>query len=233
MWVRADIEADLDKSGTVTQWRMVIFDITTQKETESALEKNEIKYKNIMESVSDPLYLCSPQKTVEYMNPAMVNRVGGDLAGEKCYKAIHGLEKPCEWCHFEGIATGHATETEIESPLDKRTYRVTNMPIVNNDGTISILAIYKDITDHLKALAEKKKKHARLMQAQKTESMGDLAGDMAHDFDDILASIIKHTELALDKVEKGSNLENNLKEIHSSSIRAKTLIMQILTSSVT
>ena len=108
-----------------------------QTETERALRDSEAKYSTMMESFSDPLYICSPDFTVAYMNPQMIHRTGRDATGEKCYSALHGLNSKCDWCIFNKIASDEIIESKIKSPLDDRHYRVTNMPIRNKDGTIS------------------------------------------------------------------------------------------------
>ncbi|THB78481.1 MAG: PAS domain S-box protein [Desulfobulbaceae bacterium] len=91
-----------------------------------------------------------------------------------------------------------------------------------NDQITGILSSGEDISEklHLKA---------QLIQAQKMESIGNLAGGIAHDFNNILSSVIGFTELSLDEVAKGSSLEDNLQEVYSAGKRAKELVSQILT----
>lgn len=88
-------------------------------------------------------------------------------------------------------------------------------------GSITGLLATMDITDleNLKG---------QLVQAQKMESIGTLAGGIAHDFNNILSSVIGFTELALDDVEKGSNIEDSLQEVYTAGKRAKDLVKQIL-----
>ncbi|MEJ2154112.1 MAG: PAS domain S-box protein [Desulfobacteraceae bacterium] len=203
-------------------------DITDRKRAEEALRQSEEKYRSMMEAFTDPLYICSPEFIVEYMNPAMIRRAGRDATGERCYSALHGLDARCDWCVFDKIANGERVEANIKSPLDERTYRITQMPIENQDGTISKMTTMRDITDYLQVVSEKEKVQSQLAQAQKMESIGNLAGGIAHDFNNILSSIIGFTELALDEVQSGTSMEDSLQEVYSAGKRAKDLVKQIL-----
>ena len=182
----------------------------------------------MMESMTDPVCICSADYTVEYMNPAMIRRVGSDCIGEPCHKILHGLEEKCEWCVWDKLESGRSIETSILSPKDNRSYRVSNMLLEKMDGSVSKMTIFRDITDYIDAVAEREKARAQLVQAQKMESIGSLAGGIAHDFNNILSSIIGFTELSLEIPEKGAVLEDNLREVYAAGKRAKDLVRQIL-----
>ncbi len=91
----------------------------------------------------------------------------------------------------------------------------------DNGKIVGFLGSGEDIT-------EKRKLQAQLLQAQKMESIGNLAGGIAHDFNNILSSIIGFTELSLDDVEDGSELQEHLNEVYAAGNRAKDLVKQIL-----
>jgi len=78
-------------------------------------------------------------------------------------------------------------------------------------------------------MQERKNIERELIQAHKMEAIGTLAGGVAHDFNNILASIIGFTELARDGVTPGSALARDLDEISRAAARAKDLVRQILT----
>ncbi|MDY6881375.1 MAG: ATP-binding protein, partial [Thermodesulfobacteriota bacterium] len=77
-------------------------------------------------------------------------------------------------------------------------------------------------------LSEKQKLEHQLRQAQKMESVGRLAGGVAHDFNNMLSIIIGNTELMLDDMDEGSRCIHNLKEIRNAANRSADLTRQLL-----
>jgi PAS domain S-box-containing protein len=188
------------------------------------LQESEEKYRSMMESMKDAVYICSSEFRIEYMNPGMIRRIGHDASGELCHKAIYDSDEKCSWCVFDRIQEGKHVEYELENPKDNRYYSITNSPIRHSGESISKLTILRDIT-------ESKAIEAQLWQARKMGSIGTLAGGIAHDFNNILSGIMGYTELALDSVERESQLYNNLQEVFRAGNRARDLVKQILTFS--
>jgi len=72
---------------------------------------------------------------------------------------------------------------------------------------------------------------ARLRQVQKLETIGVLAGGIAHEFNNILVPMTLHTELAMDNLSKDSPTRRDLERVLKATHRAKNLVEQILTFS--
>ncbi|MCA1785134.1 MAG: PAS domain S-box protein, partial [Desulfobacteraceae bacterium] len=85
-----------------------------------------------------------------------------------------------------------------------------------------------DITERKQAEAEKEKLQAQLAQAQKMESVGRLAGGVAHDFNNMLGVILGHTELALLQADENHDLHADLKEIQNAAKRSANTTKQLL-----
>ena len=77
-------------------------------------------------------------------------------------------------------------------------------------------------------IEKRKQAEKELIQAHKMEAIGSLAGGIAHDFNNILSAVLGYTELSMDSVEEGSQLEENLMQVYTAGVRAKALVKQIL-----
>ncbi len=92
----------------------------------------------------------------------------------------------------------------------------------------SIRLIKEELDDLFK---ERKNLERQLIQSRKMESLGTLAGGIAHEFNNILGIIIGNTEMAIDDVPEWNPAGENLKEIRTASLRARDIIRQIMSFS--
>jgi len=88
--------------------------------------------------------------------------------------------------------------------------------------------VISDITELKEETARRERLQLQLNQAQKMESVGRLAGGVAHDFNNMLSVIIGHTELIMDEIGKDNPLHNDLKEIEKAATRSADLTRQLL-----
>jgi len=77
-------------------------------------------------------------------------------------------------------------------------------------------------------ISERERLQAQLLQSQKMESVGRLAGGVAHDFNNMLGVIFGHTETAMEQVDPALPLYANLQEIRKAAERSSDLTRQLL-----
>jgi PAS domain S-box-containing protein len=109
------------------------------------------------------------------------------------------------------------------APMDKHFLISAVSPRKNFFATIT-----SDITEIRRAEAEREKLQTQLTQAQKMESIGRLAGGVAHDFNNMLGVILGHVELALEETEDNHDLHADLKEIQNAAKHSADITKQLL-----
>jgi PAS domain S-box-containing protein len=93
---------------------------------------------------------------------------------------------------------------------------------------LMMMGTHQDITERKRAEAERENLQAQLAQAQKMESVGRLAGGVAHDFNNMLGVILGHTEMALEKTALTDPLHDDLAEIRKAALHSADLTRQLL-----
>ena len=101
--------------------------------------------------------------------------------------------------------------------------------IIQLKGEQHILSITRDITDFRKAEKDKLNLETQLQQAQKMESVGRLAGGVAHDFNNMLGVILGHAELAMEGLDSSQPIFADLQQIKQAADRSTDITRQLLT----
>ena len=91
-----------------------------------------------------------------------------------------------------------------------------------------IIGVGRDITAQKQGEAEREKLQAQLTQARKMESIGRLAGGVAHDFNNMLTVILGYTQTAMDETDPSDPLYPSLKEILNAAKRSADITRQLL-----
>jgi PAS domain S-box-containing protein len=100
----------------------------------------------ILEAFDDGIYVMNRNLVVEYMNRSMIADFG-DGVGKKCHELLNQSPDKCPWCRSDEVFAGNKISREIYIPQVNRTYYLTEIPFENEDGSISKLSIYRDISE--------------------------------------------------------------------------------------
>lgn len=161
------------------------------------------------------------------VNPAFERQTGlkaEELLGRTVLEVLPGTER--HWIETYGkvALTGEPVFFENYHAGMKKHFEVTAFRPAPNQ----FACIFADITGRKQAEEEKAKLEAQLQQAQKMESVGRLAGGVAHDFNNMLGVIIGHAELAMMRANLSPPLLTDLEAIHKAAERSANLTRQLL-----
>lgn len=207
-------------------------DITDRKESELQLRESEERFRQLAETITDAFWVAAttPEPKVLYVSPAFES-----IWGRRCSELI---QDPGMW-----LASVHADDRErVSRTMAARAAGVgydEEYRILRPDGAVSwvrdrafpvqgaggkverMVGVARDVTS-------RRQMEAQLRQSQKMEAVGQLAGGVAHDFNNILSVIVMQVELAHSDPALPTELQECLQEIRAAALRAANLTRQLL-----
>ncbi len=207
------------------------FDVTDRKQTAEALRESEAKYRTLIEASPDGVFVQVGDK-IQFANSAMSRMVGAEspeaLQGTRALDLVHPD-------YHEAISQRMIDNIEHGEPaplLEQKLVRLDGSVFdaeaagapISYRGKRARQVLVRDIT-------ERKTMQKQLLEAQKMEAVGTLAGGVAHDFNNLLHIISGHAELLeMELSERRLNFEE-LNAIRQAAHRGADLVKQILTFS--
>jgi PAS domain S-box-containing protein len=212
-----------------------VWDVTERKRAEEALRESREKMGLILNSTAEGIYGLDQAGNCTFCNAAGVRLLGyrseQDLLGKNIHGLLHhtradGTAYPNNQCLAVKVLSGGEcvhSDKEVLWRADGSSFLAEYWahPIQREGGTIGAVVTFIDITEH-------RKLEDQLRQAQKMEAIGQLAGGVAHDFNNILSAIIGYGHLTLMKMQDTDPSRNFIEQILQSSERATALTQSLL-----
>ncbi len=203
-------------------------DISGRRQAERALRESEQHLKAIFESNANPIVVYDAKGFPQYLNPAFTEVFGWTL------DELEGRPIP-----FVTEDEKRVTAAKIEEIYTHgRPVKFATKRLTKDGDTLEVIvgaALIKGFEGkgkgmvvNLTDISEQKKLETQLRQAQKMESIGRLAGGVAHDYNNMLGVILGYTEIALDSVEPEAPLHGYLEQILSAANRSSEITRQLL-----
>ena len=238
IWASIKARAVKDETGDIHHFEGFLEDITERKYAEKALKESEKRYRTILNEMSEGYHEVDLAGNFTFFNETFLNLFGyssDEMMGTNFnrYAADETIAKRIYRIYNETYRTGVPIQNCEWDILRKGGERRTlefyaSLVRDSKGGPTGFRGIVRDITENKRAEEEREKLQAQLLQAQKMESVGRLAGGVAHDFNNMLSVILGHAELALQKNRNKQDPYSNLEKIQMAARRSADLTKQLL-----
>ena len=213
-------------------------DIQKRMQAEETLRKSEERYRTILNEMSEGYYEVDLAGNYTFFNEAFYNLFGyakKEMMGTNysCYAAEEAEAKKVYKVFNRIFKTripvkNHEWEI-IRKDGERRTLQYFSAAVIDAENIpIGFRGIVRDITDSRRADAERENLQAQLLQAQKMEAIGTLAGGVAHDYNNMLGVILGHAEMALVQIAPEDPLHSRISLIQQAAQRSADITRQLL-----
>lgn len=205
-------------------------DITDRTLAEEALQASEGKLRSLFAAMTDTILVLDAEGRyleVAPTNADLLHHPGDGLIGRTLTEIF-----PPELAHLfmqtihDTLREGKPVSLEYDLVVEERTvWFSAHVAPLSSDR---VILVARDVTERKLSEMERERLQAQLLQSQKMEAVGQLAGGVAHDFNNMLQAILGYIGLVQDETDPESTLGQYLEEAHRAAERSANLTRQLL-----
>lgn len=221
--------------GSFKRTYCVFQDITEKRQWEEKLRRSEEYQRSILRAAPVGIGVVV-DRVFKQVNQRFCEMTGyrpEELEGRSA-KIIYPSDEDYEYVGKEKYAQIRENNTgTVETRFKRKNGRIINVILSSttmdsSDLTRGVTFTAMDITERKKAEQAGEKLRSQLIQSQKLESIGRLAGGVAHDYNNMLSVILGYTDMAMNRVSSDTPLHDDLTEIHKAASRSRDITAKLL-----
>ena len=232
-WIAARAFPVLNEAGEVILVTGIAEDITDRKLAEEALRGSEERNRQILHTSTDGFCRIDFNDRLLEVNQAFCQMLGYEKHELLNMNIIDLVAKDTPQdvaSHIQTVKNGGSGR--FESRNRRKDGSLLDVEVsaqyMPGDHGGEFVAFVRDITDRHRAEKEKERLEANLRHAQKLQAVGTLASGVAHEFNNLLATIMGYSEIILNSEGNGQDHASNAAQILKASERGRDLVRKIL-----
>jgi two-component system, cell cycle sensor histidine kinase and response regulator CckA len=206
-------------------------------QAERAIHESEARYRSLVHTLPDAMTVADLNGNITFSAPSAIKFYGfsngEELVGQSIFKWIHSDYHAKTKAAMQAALAGEIIRNEeflVFKNNGSEFYGEVSASCMRNaqGQAVGFLMLVRDISDRKRTEEERQQLQGQLLQAQKMESIGRLAGGVAHDFNNMLSVILGYTELLQGQLPPHNPMLDDLAQIERAGRHAKDITHQLL-----
>jgi PAS domain S-box-containing protein len=236
VWGRLSVALVRSPDGQPRYAIKMVENVTERREAVEALRLREHEFRSLLEQGREVISVLDDDGDLRYASPAVERVLGygrAELPGTYFGELVHPDDVPAMLELFDRAiqAPGRPRTAELRMQHRDGSWRVletVGTSLIDDPAVGGIVVNSRDVTERREAEEALRRSEQQLLQVQKMEAIGRLAGGVAHDFNNLLTAIRGNAELLLADLPPDSQAYEDAAEIRRASDRAAALTRQLL-----
>ena len=229
-WLEVSADPITDETGEILAIVHVISDITR-------LYQIEQKFRSLMALLPQTVFETTEDGRLTLMNNSGLNIFGYNARDLDSGLAVADLVAPEDRPEVSRMMTTILNGTPFDGgqrvvALGKNKHRFPALVYASlttsEEGSVGVHGIIVDVSEQEKLAGERDQLEKQYIQAQKMEAIGQLAGGVAHDLNNMLSPIVGYGEMLLEAMPEKSQHHQSVGQIYSAGLRARDMVQQLL-----
>lgn len=205
------------------------------KNAEMQLARSEQAHRRLIEALPEGVAVVDHDENIIFINPAGCKIFGYDF-DEMIGKNLKGKISPASWemmveetrKRISGLSSQYEIEI-IKKGGAAGQILVSATPYLEDGAIVGAIGGFTDVTELRSAEREKAELRDKLTRAQRMESLGILAGGVAHDLNNILGPLVAYPQMILMNLSEEAPIRDKVQKIQRSAERAAEVVQDLLT----
>jgi PAS domain S-box-containing protein len=229
VWADVSVSTRYNEDGSLRHFISTIVDITQARIVE---QKYQTLFKEMLNAMAiHEIILDEDGKPADYrfleVNPAFTRMTGlrkEEVIGKTVLEVLPDTEDYWIQTYGRVALTGEPTFIAEYSRAFDKYFEVS----AYGPAPGQFVCIFTDVTQRIRMEAERNKLQEQVLQAQKMQSIGRLAGGVAHDFNNMLGIIIGHAEIVTEQLRPADPMYSDIMQIRQAAKRSADITRQLL-----